>query len=160
MQLLITDANILIDFIEGDLINEIFALNHTLQTPDVLFYEELADRHSDLLDLGLKLAALDATAMQNAYQLHSHYHAVSTHDCMALALAKQAGCSLLTGDGLLRKTANLEQVDVKGSLWLMEQLLIESIISRQQCQHAFNNMKQAYRRLPWVEVDKLLARWD
>ncbi|WP_206434421.1 hypothetical protein [Iodobacter ciconiae] len=42
MQLLISDANILIDMEEGGLLASMFSLNYEFLIPDILFYEELA----------------------------------------------------------------------------------------------------------------------
>ena len=41
MQLLISDANILIDMEEGELLPQMFQLPYNFSIPDILFYEEL-----------------------------------------------------------------------------------------------------------------------
>lgn len=46
MQLLISDANILIDLEEGELLNELFQLPYQFKVPDILFFEELEDQHA------------------------------------------------------------------------------------------------------------------
>lgn len=38
MQLLISDANILIDLEEGELLNELFQLPYQFKVPDILFF--------------------------------------------------------------------------------------------------------------------------
>lgn len=53
MQLLISDANILIDLEEGGLLRQLFGLPYEFRVPDILFYEELEDQHGYLVDLGL-----------------------------------------------------------------------------------------------------------
>jgi len=65
MQLLISDANILIDLEEGKLLELIFKLPYHFSTPDMLFYDELAEQHAHLLALGLNLRSLSPTSMQN-----------------------------------------------------------------------------------------------
>jgi hypothetical protein len=53
MWLLISDANILIDIEEGQLISQLFQLPYQFCVPDILFAEELEEQHSDLLHKGL-----------------------------------------------------------------------------------------------------------
>lgn len=50
MQVLITDANIIIDLDRGDLLSKVYLLDHlSFSIPDVLFEEELAAHHPTLL---------------------------------------------------------------------------------------------------------------
>lgn len=53
MQILISDANILIDIEIGDLTPAIFRLPYTITVPDILFELELKDQHKYLLKAGL-----------------------------------------------------------------------------------------------------------
>ena len=49
--LMISDANVLIDLEEGELIEQLFRLPYKIYCPDTLFYEELEEQHYSLLDL-------------------------------------------------------------------------------------------------------------
>lgn len=60
MQLLISDANILIDLEEGGLLDELFLLPYQFSVPDILFHEELQNQHAHLLQKGLILGELSA----------------------------------------------------------------------------------------------------
>ena len=53
MQVLVSDANILIDIEIGGLTIPMFSLNYQFITPDVLYYEELEEQHSHLIEMGL-----------------------------------------------------------------------------------------------------------
>ena len=55
MLLLISDANILIDIEDGNLISVIFQLPYEIAVPDILFELELRERHSHLLQAGKRL---------------------------------------------------------------------------------------------------------
>ena len=98
MYLLISDANILIDLEEGQLLEVFFNLPYQFKVPDVLFHEELSDQHGYLLGLGLLLGELSAESMMYSFELRQKYAGPSMNDCFALALAKQEQCPLLTGD--------------------------------------------------------------
>jgi predicted nucleic acid-binding protein len=156
-QLLISDANILIDVEDGDLIAEFFKLPFEFHVPDLLFVDELEESHAHLLDYGLKLSALSPESMAEAERLVKIYSQPSRYDCFALVLAKQKECPLLTGDRRLRKAAEKEQVEVKGTIWIMGELLKNKIITVQDAQIAYDKMKAKGRRLPLAEVEKQLA---
>jgi len=150
MQLLISDANILIDLEEGGLLRQLFSLPYEFRVPDILFYEELEDQHGYLLDLGLGLGELDETGMLAAFEYTRKYNGPSRNDCFALALAFQEKCPLLTGDKALRRAAEREAIFVNGTLWVVEQLVIYAVISVDQARQGYRRMKASGRRLPWA----------
>ena len=147
--LMISDANILIDLEEGELIEQLFKLPFNLYCPDTLFYEELEEQHYSLLDLGLQLMELDDITVLEASRLILQYSKVSNNDCFALALAKSKNCPLLSGDQALRTAADAEAVEVYGTIWIVERLIQRKIIDIHQAETAFNRMKDSKRRLPW-----------
>ncbi|MDX5327861.1 MAG: PIN domain-containing protein [Marinobacter sp.] len=158
MQLLISDANILIDLEEGGLLKQLFGLPYEFQVPDILFYEELEDQHGYLVELGLGLGELDEEGMRSAFEYTRKYNGPSRNDCFALALARQERCPLLTGDKALRKAAEKEAILVNGTLWVVEQLVIHSVVTIDQARNAYQRMKSSGRRLPWaVALQRLEA---
>lgn len=120
MQLLISDANILIDLEEGQLIELMFQLPYQCKIPDILFVEELDAEHEHLLELGLSISELTGETMSYAVELIPRYTSASRNDCFALALAAQEQCTLLTGDKALRNAAEAELVMVRGTFWLVD----------------------------------------
>lgn len=127
MKLLISDANILIDFNAGEIIKEMFQLNCKYQfaVPDILFEEELKIKHKYLKDLGLIIMPLNEHSVELAYNFSQQYKKPSLNDRFALTLAKQEQSILLTGDKPLREAATKENVKTHGSIWLIEQMIKE-----------------------------------
>ncbi|GGX68812.1 DUF3368 domain-containing protein [Saccharospirillum salsuginis] len=156
MQLLISDANILIDLEEGQLIERMFDLPYRFSIPDILFIEELEEEHQHLLELGLTLRELNSKTMTYAMNLIPRYKRASRNDCFALALAAQEECPLLTGDMALRKAAESESVMVHGTLWLVETMVKRRLISVKEARAAFQRMEAAGRRLPWPLAEAIL----
>jgi predicted nucleic acid-binding protein len=70
----------------------------------------------------------------------------------------QEACALLTGDKALRKAAKIENVEVKGTVWLMEELLGHQLITKEQAVKAFDQMKEVGSRLPRDLVDEMLKK--
>ena len=108
---------------EGQLIELMFQLPYQFSTPDILFYEELEEEHQHLLAIGLTVCELESETMMYAIDLMPRYKGASRNDCLALALASQEKCPLLTGDKALRQAASDEAVIVMGTLWVVEQLI-------------------------------------
>lgn len=152
MQLLISDANILIDLEEGGLLEVFFRLPYQFSVPDILFAEELEGQHAHLVAMGLGVASLDSEAMRDAAELIQRSKGPSRNDCFALALARQEQCPLLTGDRDLRALAKAELVEVNGTLWVVEQLLLHEVIPVEQARKAYQRMQANGRRLPWNEA--------
>lgn len=149
MQLLISDANILIDLEEGRVLERLFLLPYQFSVPDVLFAEELENQHGHLLDMGLSQCELTPQTLQYAAGLIAHASGVSSNDCFALALAQQERCPLLTGDQRLRGVAEQEGVLVMGTIWVIEQLVQHQHLSAGAARDAYERMRENGRRLPW-----------
>lgn len=149
MQLLISDTNILIDLEEGRLLEAVFRLPYRFAVPDILFYEELEEQHTHLLGMGLMINELTSDSMLYALELSTRVTGPSRNDCFALALARQEQCPLLSGDRALRTLASQEAVVVMGTIWLVEQMVQQKIISIQVAQDAYESMRVNGRRLPW-----------
>lgn len=158
MQLLISDANVLIDMEVGGLLRQMFRLDATFAVPNILFEEELRDHHPDLPRLGLQSRELTDNTVDYAMALvitHRHSGA-SINDLLALALARQEGCALLSGDAKLRGIADIEKVEVHGTVWLVGQMVTGRVIVPRQAHAAYAKMREASRWLPWDEVKKQL----
>lgn len=149
MQLLVSDANIFIDLLDGDVLEQLFKLPFEFLTPDILYYEELEELHSYLLEMGLKLGALDGEEMKVVGHLVDQYRGPGRIDCMALFLAQKESCPLLTGDRDLRHAARQEGVLVNGTIWLIEQLLGHNLLTADEAYISLEKMERSGRRLPW-----------
>lgn len=136
---------------------ELFKLPYQIQVPDMLFADELEADHGYLLEHGLQLGELSPASMAEVETLVIRHKQPSRYDCFALMLAKQEQCPLLTGDQNLRNAAKLENVDVKGTLWIIEAMIEHQIISIQTARAAYRNMEQQGRCLPWVLAEKRLG---
>ncbi len=158
MTILVSDANIFIDIEVASLTRQMFRLEDTFATPDVLYQEELVDDHSELPGLGLRIERLTSTAISDVERMVVLHQKNSVNDLMALALAKERHWPLLSGDRQLREAAVIERVEIFGTLWLVEKLIETKTISLPQAVTGFNSMRHGGRRLPWTEVDRLLER--
>ena len=160
---LVSDANILIDMDAGGLNTPMFSLgNHGYQfaVPDVLFEQELKAQHAYLLELGLQTHELSEADVSVVFALSRKYVAPSRMDLFALALAKKESCPLLTGDAHLRKAASAGNVEVRGTLWLVREMLEKHLISARIARLSLKKMVNHGRRLPWEEAEKIIKNFE
>lgn len=95
--------------------------------------------------------------MLDADRLIKAYAGPSRYDCFSLAVARQEGCPLLTGDGRLRKAASKEAVVVMGTIWPVEQVVIHGLADCAEARSAYDRMRASGSRLPW---DTAISRLD
>lgn len=102
------------------------------------------------------ISELSSKSMMYGYALTSKYKGPSRNDCLAIALARQENCPLLSGDMNLRKAAQKENVVIRGTLWIVGEMVKNGILTVGQAQAAYEKMRANGRRLPWPEVLKQL----
>jgi predicted nucleic acid-binding protein len=73
-----------------------------------------------------------------------------------LALAKQEGYPLLTGDQGLKAAAQAEDVTVMGTVWLLRTMVENHLLSVDEAIAALALMKEGKRRLPWTDAERIL----
>ncbi|NVD73655.1 DUF3368 domain-containing protein [Duganella sp. BJB1802] len=157
MLLLISDANILMDVEVGDLVASMFSLGYQFAVPDVLYYEELEAQHAHLLDIGLQIRTLSAENVGRVQVMSQTYPRPGRNDLFALVLAQVENCPLLTGDAALRQAAEMEKVEVRGTVWLMLEMVRKRRITVAAARAALHKMRANGRRLPWNAAEQALT---
>ncbi|RTR05134.1 PIN domain-containing protein [Halomonas nitroreducens] len=159
MLLLISDANIIIDLEAGEILDTLFQLPYHFAMPDILYEEEIEEGSPHLIAMGLKMLVVSGEYVEYAARLGEQYgDEPGFNDRLALALAKQESCPLVTGDGNLRMLAAKEEADVRGTLWIFSEVIEFGLLTQQQALTALHRMKQRGRRLPWKDAEKTILR--
>ena len=84
---------------------------------------------------------------------------VSVPDSSVWLLAHLEGAILLTGDSKLRKSARATDVEVRGILWVLDELVEQSKISSLNACEALEAIRKAGGFLPADECQKRLTKW-
>lgn len=159
MLLLISDANVIIDLEAGDILEALFQLPYDFAMPDVLYEEEIKDGSPDLLNMGLKTLIVESQYVDYAIALgEAHGDEPGFYDRLALSLAKQEACPLLTGDSNLRTLAGHEGVDIRGTLWVLAELIEFGLLTHEKGLASLDLMKARKRRLPWDNAKQQIER--
>ncbi len=158
--LLISDANVFIDFDCCGLLPGLFSLSDEIAVPDVLYHEELEQRHPELIALGLILMKVTEAGVAYVEKLQMEFDEPGINDLLALSLAREQSCPLITGDRNLRHVAKREKVDLKGTLWVMRRMIEQEIVEISQAKSAFETMREKKRRLPWAKARQMLGEFE
>ena len=126
MEHISSDTNVWIDFATIDCLELPFKLPYIYLMNQDAIEDEIQKPPGlgeKLIQLGLQKTQLSEEEFFLAEELIERYAKPSLYDCIALAIAKVRGITLLTGDGSLRKATASERVNVIGTIGILDQLL-------------------------------------
>lgn len=155
----ISDTNIWIDFGHAGLLDALFALPFTFVSTDFVVSELSHPAPAALLARGLLVERLDEATVAQLFGLMDQHNNSSLADVSCYLVAKTQGKPLLTGDGRLRKQATKDGLEVRGALWLLDQLVMHNIITKPHAATALQAMLAAGARLPHADCAHRLAEW-
>lgn len=165
MIIVITDACFLIDLIDIDLFEEFLGLGYQVHITSSVFAELEGDEYVKPVSNSIKqqkmflynLTAADQAALEKLMRKHSSR--LSEPDCSCLYLAKEINATILTCEKLLTKEAKNLNLDVHGSLWILDELLAATMITKRIAYGKLEDLMMINHRLPAMECQKRLKRW-
>lgn len=134
MEYISSDTNVWLDFATINRLEFPFKLPYTyIMNEDAIEDELLSPKElrETLVGLGLKAVELSEEEFYLAEEYNAKYQKPSLYDCVALAIAKVRGITWMTGDGPLRKAAEQENVDVIGTIGVLDRLYEEQYIKKE-----------------------------
>ncbi len=163
MEILISsDTNVWID------LREINCLRHSMALP-FKFYISRLTFDTEFVDIAdeienLMIVDLLDDELNKVIELTRSIEGLSTQDCAALILAEERGWVLLSGDKLLRNTAQKRNIPVIGTLCILDNLLGYTIINEEEykccLKQILMKMKTGIIRLPEEEVHERMKDPD
>lgn len=161
MAVYINDANILIDIVNVGLVNEFAQLDFELRTNNLII-EEIKE-HMDVISPIIKQGLLSVVEIQiNEYQsitdLLTTTKGLSFEDCSVLYQAQSGSHTLLTCDGRLRKKATSLNVQVRGSIYIIDEIYDQNLIGISVYIEKLEILKSSNTRLPMSEIDKRINK--
>jgi len=157
----VVDTNILIDLHRGGVLRQFFQLPCTIFAPDVIVAELLDPSGEVLLGLGLQRMDFSGAEVVRVVEISRNHPEVSINDLFAVLLAEKKGALLLTGDKRLRRIAEQEHnLQVHGTLWVLDQLVKRKHLSPTEASSALQKMIQSGSRLPRAECERRFQKWS
>lgn len=161
LTILVTDTNIWIDLVNGEILEMIFGLPFTFMIPDIAESEFSRQPKWDLLlKLGVVPGELNGYQVADLINITQVNQSLSSNDVAAFILARDLATVLLTGDKHLRKMASDHGVQVHGLLWLMDELVGFGILDKNTAFDSLLRIMSQNSRLPQSECQERLKRWS
>ena len=160
MKLLINDANILIDIVKLGLVDAFLSLDFDLHTTDFVL-AELKDYQQESISSG-RLKIIKTESQQDFASITSLLNAhkgLSFEDCSVWHYTQKLKGTLITGDGILRKKATQAGLDVKGIIYILEEIKRQNKLPVKVCIEKLEELKKINDRLPQYEIDKRIQDW-
>lgn len=134
MRIIVSDSSCLIDLQKAELLTVFLQLPYEILIPDSIFHDELLKftpaQKALLIEGGLKVTELPGHGVERVREVLQDCPTLSPHDGFAFVLAEaHRGCVLLTADGALRTLAEHHKMEVRGVLWIIDELCRQKIIS-------------------------------
>lgn len=160
MRILINDANILIDLIRLACVDAFFKLDAEVVTTDFVLEELEIEQQLIFQNSNFRVLTSDSLAISEISRMKEQHPGLSFEDCSVWHHARLSGGVLVTGDGLLRKNARVEGIEVRGIIFLITELKTQNILGIQDCIRLLDQLKQINPRLPIQEIENLIYNWE
>jgi rRNA-processing protein FCF1 len=155
------DANILLDFITGDIIDALFLLPFDFHTSDIVAHEiSKSFSGKQLKQLGLIILDLEEPEVLEIFTLKQEHIELSIEDVSVYFLSHKHDAMILSNDGPLRDLADTSKIEYHGTLWLLGELIEKDLLSTWDAARALRQMLANKRWLPRAECEKLIKKWE
>ena len=161
MRTIVSDTSCLIDLRKVSLLGELLRLPYTVVMPNTLFDDEWLNlseaERRQLNKFGLEVRDLSGPVVERAARCFNSYRRLKLNDCFAFCLAEEHPESiLLTKDGALRQVAIDKGIEVRGVLWVIDELEEHELVP-------LNRLHEILRRfreddLMFLPADEIMRR--
>jgi predicted nucleic acid-binding protein len=163
MRVAVKDTSILIDLTEGDLLGLWFKLGIETHTTTLVLSElrrESQWQHvSGFVDAGLLRAQkIEPADMAEVVRYHLA-NRVSLADASGILLARRLSACLLSGDRRMRNTARTDGLEVRGVLWIFDELVEQGVLAKRDAADRLERICASGSRLPHDECMARLKAW-
>lgn len=162
MKLFVQDANIIIDLIDCEIFELFFLLELEVVTTSLVLGEIVERRQREACQAVTRkewLQVIEISTIEYLRLQALELPGLSVADRSVLELAAGRSACLLTGDGRLRKAAAHSEVDVRGVLWVFDQLVGKGLLAKTEAGRKLRRLKERNQRLPKSEIEKRLRAW-
>jgi hypothetical protein len=157
--ILINDSCVLFDLVDMKLLKEFFQLEYCFQTTSQVIAEIRDDYQMFEIEKYIlnQTLIIDSGGILESIQLiYDKYPGLSFVDCSVLELSARIGGILLSSDKSLRNISKRNDIEVKGVLWIIKELLHKRIIDKDVAIQKLKNYPNLNIRVPITELKKLI----
>jgi|WetSurMetagenome_2_1015567.scaffolds.fasta_scaffold01943_2 predicted nucleic acid-binding protein len=159
MKLLITDTNVLFDVIKIGALPEFFCLDYEICTTEFVINEVRPSAQRDLLEnfirsKKLTVFGLSGDEVDEIEQIDTGVYLKRFTDKSVIWKSLQLKCPILTGDKKMKDVASRLGLEVHGSIWILDSLIINNMISPIEAIDFFEKLKMTNNWLPGNEIER------
>lgn len=160
MKIAITDANIFIDLMYIELLDELFDIELELHTT-INVVDELNDAQQKALLKYSKKSRLTIHSQEefSIPEAIMKSKKLSDSDKSVFSLALELDAFILTGDGVIRKVSGIQKIEVHGILWLLDRFLENKCITKKKAIQQLKVLMAYNKRLPIADCKNRMAEW-
>ena len=127
MRIIVSDSSCVIGLRKASLLDAFLKLPHEILIPNTLVEDErlgfIGTQKRGQIPRGLKVIDLPGKCVERARRILLEIPHLCVHDALALVVAEaNEDCIILTGDGVLHALACASKIEVRGLLWVVDQL--------------------------------------
>lgn len=166
-KIVVNDTNVFIDLSDIGILEQFFHLPWEVHTTDFVMLELLRDGQKDAVasyerEGSLHIASFASEELKEIIQLQRRARIktnLSLTDCSVWYYAKKNSYTLLTGDHKLRSSSLNEGVEVRGIIYVFDELVATGILSEKIAAEKLALLKSINPRLPKNEIEKRIKLW-
>ena len=165
MEIIVNDTNIFIDLYSIGLLEALCELPYEVRTVDFVIDEITSPGQAEAIvalakDGKIKIESFDSYELEEIISEYSTVPGnISIPDCSVCYYARKHASTLLTGDRQLRRYAEATNVEVRGILFIFDELVINKVISPIQTAKKLKELLGINIRLPKAEIEKRINKW-
>lgn len=158
MKIVVQDANILIDLLDAKLLDCFFDLPYESHSTDFVLAEIRTHKLNPKQSSRIECHSLSEDELAAVLGIQRSERRLSIPDCSVFWLVQSFGESafLLTGDMRLRSYCEQHGIDVRGILWVFDELINHEIVVPSKMVQL---LKDGRFRVPKYELEKRISLW-
>jgi predicted nucleic acid-binding protein len=165
MKIVITDTNILFDVIKIGALPEFFSLDYEICTTVFVMQEILPSPQKEMVETFIrakKLIVYDFSAeeIEEVQNFNTGRDLKRFTDKTVIWKSLQLNCPMLTGYQRMREVAEKMNIEVHGSIWIIDELVTKTLISSEKAILLLEQLLLTNSRLPRDEIEKRINKYD
>ena len=163
MKIVITDTNILFDVIKIGALPEFFSLDYEICTTVFVIHEIIPSPQKEMVETFIRAKKLivynfSEEEIEAILNFDTGRDLKRFTDKTVIWKSLQLSCPMLTGDQRMREVAEKMNIEVHGSIWIIDELVSKALISSEKAIILLEQLLMTNSRLPKDEIEKRINK--
>ena len=163
MKIVITDTNILFDVIKIGALPEFFSLDYEICTTVFVIHEIIPSPQKEMVETFIRAKKLivynfSEEEIEAILNFDTGRDLKRFTDKTVIWKSLQLSCPMLTGDQRMREVAEKMNIEVHGSIWIIDELVSKALISSEKAIILLEQLLMTNSRLPKDEIEERINK--